>query len=142
VPPSNGPPLSISGTDGKKSGGGASQPKQDQVDRQPRPQNVRNNQTRTWKNPLHSEARSQLEHPIVTAIADCSDKLHRAKIQPRGSSQIEVPGSSEVDHVMTELTSSLGLNHDRPNLVTRRHPESAYTSKAKLNFGFREANSH
>jgi len=26
--------------------------------------------------------------------------------------------------------------------VTRRHPESAYTSKAKLNFGFQEANIH
>ncbi|CAK9860963.1 unnamed protein product [Sphagnum jensenii] len=43
---------------------------------------------------------------------------------------------------MTKLASSLGLNHDKPSLVTRRHPESAYTSKAKLNFGFREANSH
>ncbi|CAK9228876.1 unnamed protein product [Sphagnum troendelagicum] len=43
---------------------------------------------------------------------------------------------------MTELASSLGLNHDRPSLVIRRHPESAYTSKAKLNFGFREANNH
>jgi hypothetical protein len=43
---------------------------------------------------------------------------------------------------MTEFASSPGLNHDRPNLVTRRHLESAYTSKAKLNFGFREANSH
>ncbi|CAK9878235.1 unnamed protein product [Sphagnum jensenii] len=84
VPPSNAP-LSTSGTNGKKSGGGASQPKQD---------------------------------------------------------QIEVPGSSEVDHVMTELASSPCLNHDRPNLVTRRHPKNAYTSKAKLNFGFREANSH
>jgi hypothetical protein len=43
---------------------------------------------------------------------------------------------------MTELVSSPGLNHDKPNLVTRRHPESAYTSKAKFNFGFREANNH
>jgi len=43
---------------------------------------------------------------------------------------------------MTELASSLGLNHDRPSLVTRRHPESTYTSKAKLNFGFREVNNH
>jgi len=57
VPPSNGP-LSISGTDGKKSGGGASQPKQDQVGRQPQLQNVRSNQTRTRKNPLHLKARS------------------------------------------------------------------------------------
>jgi hypothetical protein len=135
VPPSNGP-LSTSGIDGKKSGGGASQLKQDQVDRQPRPQNVRNNQTRIRKNPLHSEARSQLEHPTDSAITNCSDKLHRAEIQPRGSSQIKVLGSSEVDHVITKLASSPGLNHDR------RHLESAYTSKAKLNFGFREANSH
>ncbi len=91
---------------------------------------------------MHLEARSQLEHPTDSAIANCSDKLHRAEIQLGGSSQIEVPGSSEVDHVMTELASSPGLNHDRPSLVTRRDPESAYTSKAKLNFGFREANSH
>ncbi|CAK9860962.1 unnamed protein product [Sphagnum jensenii] len=55
VPPSN-DPLSTSGTNGKKSGGGAFQPKQDQVGRQPRPQNVRSNQTCAWKNPLHSEA--------------------------------------------------------------------------------------
>jgi hypothetical protein len=43
---------------------------------------------------------------------------------------------------MTELASSPGLNHDRPNLKTRRHPKSSHTSKTKLNFGYREVNSH
>jgi len=95
VPPSNGP-LSTSGTDGKKSGEGASQPKQDQVGRQPRLQNVRSNQTRTRKNPLHSEARSQLEHPIDSAIANCFDKLHRAEIQPGVQARSKYQGARKL----------------------------------------------
>ncbi len=115
MPPSN-EPLSTSGTDGKKPGEGALHSKQDQAGNQPRPQNVKNNQTRTGKNPVRLEARSHLEYPTDAAIANCSDKFHREEFPLGGSSQKEAPGSSEANLIMTKLTSSPGFNHDRPSL--------------------------
>jgi hypothetical protein len=85
MPPPNGPP-STSETDGKKSGGGAPHPKQDQGGRRSGPQKARSTLTRTRMNPVHSKAPSQLEHPTDSAIANCSDKLLRVDIQPRSSS--------------------------------------------------------
>jgi hypothetical protein len=43
---------------------------------------------------------------------------------------------------MIELASSPGINHNRPSPDNRRRPESTHTSKAKLNFGYREAICH
>jgi hypothetical protein len=43
---------------------------------------------------------------------------------------------------MTQQASSLRLKLDYPSQELRRHLENFHTSKAKLNFGFREANSH
>ncbi len=123
-------------------GGGAHQLKQDQADKRFHPQNARNNQTHMGGNPSHLEIRNQTKRPTDLTIAKCSDKLHRVE-EPLGSlSQKEAPGSLKVDQVMTELESSPDLSHDRPNPENRRHPESTHTSKAKLNFGYRESNSH
>jgi hypothetical protein len=43
---------------------------------------------------------------------------------------------------MAKQASSLGLKLDSPSLELRKHLESLYKSKAKLNFGFKEANCH
>jgi hypothetical protein len=43
---------------------------------------------------------------------------------------------------MIEQASSPGLKLDSPSQELRRHLENFHTSKAELNFGFREPDNH
>ncbi|CAM6061945.1 unnamed protein product [Sphagnum tenellum] len=133
--------LSTNVPDGKQSKGGAPQPKQDQGGRPSRPQKARSTQTCTWRNPVNSEALRQLEHPTDPTIDNCSDKLLRADSQPRSSSQAGAPRSSEANQVMTEQASVPELMPDSPSQMLSKHLENFHMTKAKLNFGFRNADS-
>ncbi len=97
---------------------------------------------RTWRNLVNSETLRQLEHPTDPTIGNCSDKLLRADSQPRSSSQAGTPRSLEADHAMSEQASVPELKPDNPSQMLNKHLENFHKTKAKLNFGFQNADSN
>ncbi len=96
---------------------------------------------RTRRNPVNSKALRQLEHPTDPTIGNCSDKLLRADSQPRSSNQAGALGSLEADHAMSEQASVPELKPDSPSQMLSKHLENFHKTKAKLNFGFWNADS-
>jgi len=138
VPSSAGTPSTSAPVQGQ-SDRGAPHPNQDQGSKLPRFQKVESTQACNRMNPMHSEARIWSEHPIESNIDNRSVKLPGANSQPKSSSKVEAPGSSEADYFMTEQAS---FPEPKPLSISQelnRQLEIIRESKAKPNFGFQNA---